>query len=144
MPRSTTGGCLGSFKCLNTATTRNLSSIDDRGPTDRVWTFDPYFWSLTLTSDLYLQSHWSYSRNPFECKRSKSKVTRFTSYNRTDGWTDRNDCITSRTNATTKYSLSRAATASSLPTVARKQETEMTSDADMLTRMLVSLILVAV
>jgi len=57
--------------------TRKLSSIEDRGPTDRVPNWDGEIPTLTLTSDLNPQSRENHGHDPYTCKRSMSKVTRF-------------------------------------------------------------------
>jgi len=77
--------------------TRKLSSIEDRGQTDRV---------LTLTCDLQFQSSANHGSHPHTCRRSRPKVSWFerqSGNRRTDGRTDGGDCITSRANAVGKY-----------------------------------------
>ena len=58
--------------------------------------------SMLAGSDLDLLSHNSHGHDPYTCKRSMSKVTRFKSWSgldgQTDGRTDGGDCITSHAN----------------------------------------------
>jgi len=67
--------------------TRKLSSIEDRGRTDRV---------LTLTYDLQFQSSASHGSDPHISKRSRPKVSRLerqSGNRRMDRQTDGGDCV---------------------------------------------------
>jgi len=56
---------------LAEVTSRQLPSIEDGGPTDRVLNWGSYALTLTLTSELDLQSHQRYVHDPYTCKRSR-------------------------------------------------------------------------
>ena len=85
--------------------TRKQSSIEGRGPTNCILTSDFDFCSLTLTSDLDLQSQKSYGHDPNTRKKVnvKGHLLQKLQWKQTDGQTDRSDCITSGSHAVGKY-----------------------------------------